>query len=196
MLAVSQKFRDWVARLPSQWRRRAALACGFIWLTEIAQAISGYWLAWAWAPIVFTILSILTYVLVMLLLWNITRVGTILGLAIPAGFLLWNWAGVLMAVLFFPMNPISPAETGRISPTASYRIIRSSALLHNGSIFTAEVYRNPKWFPLIAKQVGSAHCGNTEGGLPDVFVIPGTHANSVRIVCEYADIPPVEIHLN
>ncbi|MGA9667604.1 MAG: hypothetical protein WBQ94_00260, partial [Terracidiphilus sp.] len=94
--------------------------------------------------------------------------------------------------------PVSAKE--RISPTLSYRVYRVTVLT---TFYQVRIYRQPRWFPVIQKEVGFGQppCDppDTISFRPgDITVYLGSDQHTLKMSCQYNQIAErtVEIHLD
>lgn len=134
---------------------------------EIGQHLTGYTLAVPFgAMLVFAVAlaaALTAYILMILFVWRRSRLAGGVGfglLAIPVGYLLWHLMDFFMlGVLLFTRETTTPAASGRLTPTATYRVVQYG--LSESPPYTLEVYRNPRRFPFLRKRIyiESLSCG-------------------------------------
>ncbi len=164
-------------------RRRASLTALLLLAVVLApiQLATGYSLASVVAPYAIDCISCLAYLATMIAVWRKSRLVSVLGLAMPVMGLIAAGPGLLL-VLSLRTSRFFPVAEGRISPTASYRIFQRYSIWGGTPYFGYVIYKNPRWFPLVEKEVtlGAMPCGN---GLNDAAIGRGRDETVVLITC-------------
>jgi hypothetical protein len=196
-----------LATPPRSWRAVLITLSLILFSLAPIQLFTGYSVAFRHAPAVIYLLSIAAYFLAMILLWrgkrtvkHLNRIMAAINIVIP--LICVTLSPMLLLVLLiviFETNGIGPLAEGRISPTISYQIFVVQDLTTH---YEYKIYRNPRWFPLIQKEVGS---GEPPCGPPafvsvrpeDISVHLDRNEHTLSMSCRYnrKEFTPVEIPL-
>jgi hypothetical protein len=143
-----------VAQLSTQCQIIVAAPLFCIILLAPVQLGSGYSLASAWGPLVSAIVTCTACLLLLFLLWRKSRIAVCMILAVP--ILFSNVSLALAIELLMMANDASRVSTaeGRISPIASYRIVRDPGIWGGADEpYKYEIFENPRRLPFIWKEV-------------------------------------------
>lgn len=145
----------WVASIAIRRQQCVAAVLVCIVLLVPIQLYTGYSLALSWGPLIIFALAGLAYVLLMFLLWHKDRALSLVGLALLGACVVvsfFGWSVVLAMVIGKASEP--PIEEGRISPIASYRIVKDPGIWGGSTAtYNYEIHKNPRWLPSVWKKV-------------------------------------------
>lgn len=188
-----------VARLPVGWQLTIAALLLVPILLELIECCTGYALTSPWAPLCVFLLAVVAWPLAMFLLWHKSRIAAGAGLALAAVLLFLDYQpAVVLFVVVLGTQQITPIGQGRISPTASYRIVLRHSLWGATPFYAYAIFKNPRWLPLFQKEVTNAPVPCGGGSLPDdVVIAPGPGPDVAQISCRNpADaVAPVQVRL-
>jgi hypothetical protein len=166
----------------------------FAVLLAVIQFATGYSPANVLAPMIVYGIACVAYAAVVIAAWRKNRLTSILGLGVGIIGLILAAPNVL--VLGMGTSNIFPAAEGRLTPTTTYRLFLRHSLWGATPYYGYILYTNPRWFPLIEKEVaqGASPC-QTDTQLSDTVVRRGRDDRVVLITCRGAapGDQPVEI---
>jgi hypothetical protein len=181
----------------SPWRARLAAICLLVFVLAAIQIRTGYSLSSVLARPVIYGLACLAYPVMMIAVWRSSRLASALGVAVwLIGLVIVGPA--ILSVLSLGTSRFFPAAEGRITPTASYRIFLRHSLWGATPYYGYVIYTNPRWFPVIEKEVarGASPC-MTDTQPSDTVVSRKRDDDVIQITCRGApaEVQPVEVEL-
>jgi hypothetical protein len=177
-------------------RRDAALTglAVFAVLLAAIQFATGYSFANVLAPMIVYGIACVAYAVVVIAAWRKNRLTSIVGAGIGVIGLILAAPNIL--VLGMGTSNIFPAAEGRLTPTTTYRLFVRHSLWGATPYYGYIIYTNPRWFPVIEKEVaqGASPC-QSDTQLSDTVVSRGRDDQIVQITCRGAPAgdQPVEI---
>jgi len=168
-------------------RRDAALTglAVFAVLLAAIQFATGYSFANVLAPMIVYGIACVAYAVVVIAAWRKNRLTSIVGAGIGVIGLILAAPNIL--VLGMGTSNIFPAAEGRLTPTTTYRLFVRHSLWGATPYYGYIIYTNPRWFPVIEKEVaqGASPC-QSDTQLSDTVVSRGRDDQIVQITCRGA----------
>jgi hypothetical protein len=198
VLIVASPFASWwIARkLTSvpKWLQWALIP--LLWAAALAAIYLFFEQRWSFTiPGLTTVAyfaAVLAAIVPLYLIWNLTRdllppgLNIVIAVALAGATLFYIFAKhrfidyFAFLLLLFSTQPTHTLGKGSISPTLSYQMESSFFM---GERKGYEIYRHPRWFPLVHKWVGSAPMD-----CPKNFVFStGPDSHSVSLSCKIDD---------
>ena len=151
------------------------------------QFSTSWSLAGHWAPLVVDPLAVASYACLIALVWISSRRWTsrlicALFMVPVAGITIASFTSLLLLINMFSV----PHGYGRLSPAVSWRTDWTSMSFTSDWV-AYSIYTNPKWFPLVKREVADDRCFTSEivQGNPAFRISPG--GESVIVSCRQED---------
>jgi|HubBroStandDraft_1064217.scaffolds.fasta_scaffold102718_1 hypothetical protein len=174
-------------------RTRAGLIALALFCASLVtlQFVTGYYFAFAWAESATKLSVIPIYLLTIVLvltgkpmIWRLNRIAGILGILVPVVLIVF-WPVLLLVggIVTFGFDNQNPIFSGRMSPQFSYKISISQTFIGNGSYYRYTVFHNPRWLPIVRKQIAEGPLYGCDVPAFSVGVDPGPNNHTWKVWC-------------